>query len=79
MVIAERTAKANLVFLALNDMLLMVSKGSYTVKKAFVEGRKEIGWLLEEASIYADTACQSWLDASKREIEKTNSSASSRL
>lgn len=79
MVITERPAEANLVLLALDNVLLIVPNSSYTIKKAFVEGRKEIGWLLEEASVCAETACQNGLDASNREIDKTNLSASSRL
>jgi hypothetical protein len=50
MVITERPAEANLIFFALDRMLLMVSKSSDTVEKAFVESREKICWLLEEAS-----------------------------
>lgn len=57
MVIPERPAEANLILFTLDGVLLMVSKSSYTVEKAFVEGRKEIGWLLEEATICAKTTC----------------------
>lgn len=49
MVVTERPAEANLILFAFDGVLLMVSKSSNTVEKTFVEGRKEIGWLLEEA------------------------------
>jgi len=57
MVITERPAEADLILFALDGMLLMISKSRYTIEEAFVEGRKEIGWLLEEASVCAETAC----------------------
>jgi len=63
MMLPERAAEANFILFPLDGMLLMVSKSGYTVEKAFVEGRKEIGWLLEEARICAETACQNGLDA----------------
>lgn len=49
--ITEGPAEAYPKLFALDGMLLMVSNSRYTVMKAFVEGRKEIGGLLEEASV----------------------------
>jgi len=72
MVITERTAEANLILFALNDMLLMVSKSSYTVEKALVEGRKEIGWLLEETSqVRQKRVRTSWTRQAEEEIRPT--------
>lgn len=79
MVIAERPAEANLILFTLDGVLLMVSESSDTVEKAFVEGRKEIGWLLEKASHARRNDGSERAGRVKRGEDKTDLSDSSRL
>src|SRR5258706_16261759 len=79
MVVTERPAEANLILFTLDGVLLMVSESSNTVEKAFVEGGKEIGWLLEKASHVRRNGGSERAGRVKQRRDKTNLSDSSRL